>query len=55
MWERVWIDTIKLDYYTIRGKKYGKGTVVQQNYLLRLMDQFRYFSEEDTQLQYTGR
>ena len=29
LWERGWMDTSKLYYYTIRGKKYENGNVVQ--------------------------
>ena len=52
--EQGWIDTSKLYYYTIRGKKFEKVTVVQEAYLLHLMDECRYFLEQDTQLQYIG-
>ena len=55
LWEQGWIDISKLDYYTIRGKKDEKGTVIQKTYLLHLLDQCIYLSEEDTQLQYIGR
>ena len=49
MWEKGWIDTSKLDSYTVRSEKYEKGTVVQDTSLLHLMDQCIYLSEEDTQ------
>ena len=52
LWYQGWIDTSKLYDYTISGKKYEKVTVIQEIYLLQLIDQCRYFSEEDTQLQY---
>ena len=50
--KRVWMDTSKLDYYNIRGKKDEKGDL--DNSLFHIMDQYRDFSEEDTQLQYIG-
>ena len=54
MWEQGWIDKSKLNYYTVRGKKYEKGMVIQETYMLHLMEQCRYFSEEDTLLHYIG-
>ena len=54
LWEWGWIDTSKLDYYTIRIQKDEKGTVIQETSLLHLMYQCIYFSEDDPQLQYIG-
>ena len=48
LWERLWIDTSKLDYYTNKGKKDEEVTVVQETSLLNLMDQCRDLLEEDT-------
>ena len=45
LWEKVWIDKSKLDYYTIRSEKEEKGTVVQETSILHLINQCRYFSE----------
>ena len=55
MWDQRWINASKLDYYTIRGQKDEKFTVVQETPMLRLMDQCNYFLEEDTQLHYIGK
>ena len=54
LWEQGWIDTSKIYDYTTRGKNNGKGAVIQETSLIHLMEQFRYFSEEDTQLHYIG-
>ena len=43
LWERGWIDTSKLDYYTIRGKRDEKGNFIQETSLLHLMDQCKDF------------
>ena len=45
LWELGWVDTYKLNDYTIRGKKDEKGTVIQETYMLHLMNQCREFSE----------
>ena len=54
MYERGCIDTPKLDYYTIRGKRDEKCSAIQENYLLHIIGQCRDFSEEGKQLQCIG-
>ena len=54
LWERVWIDTSKLNDYTIICIKDKKDKVIQDTYLLHLMKQCGYLSEEDTELHYIG-